>query len=102
MTVRPEPMPPGPPHSSGSLLPAPRLHRITTLQRRLGRAVRRLRLARKFSQEGFADRIGVHRTYMGAVERGEQNISLMNLDRVAKGLGLKAWELLKEADQETG
>jgi hypothetical protein len=28
---------------------------------------------------------------MGAVERGEQNISLMNLDRVAKGLGLKAW-----------
>jgi hypothetical protein len=39
---------------------------------------------------------------MGAVERGEQNISLVNLERLAKGLGLKAWELLKEAEQESG
>jgi transcriptional regulator with XRE-family HTH domain len=36
---------------------------------------------------------------MGAVERGEQNISLNNLERIAKGLGLKPWELLKEADE---
>jgi transcriptional regulator with XRE-family HTH domain len=72
------------------------------LQKRLGRAVRRLRETRKFSQESFADHVGVHRTYMGAVERGEQNISLSNLERIAKGLGLKPWELLKEADHETG
>jgi len=75
---------------------------MTHLQRRLGKAVRRLRQAGDFSQEGFADHVGVHRTYMGAVERGEQNISLTNLDRIAKGLGLKAWELLKEAEQESG
>ena len=71
------------------------------LQKRLGRAVRRLREAKKFSQEGFADHVGVHRTYMGAVERGEQNISLSNVERIAKGLSLKPWELLKEADQES-
>jgi transcriptional regulator with XRE-family HTH domain len=38
---------------------------------------------------------------MGAVERGEQNISLSNLERIARGLGVKAWELLKEAEQES-
>jgi transcriptional regulator with XRE-family HTH domain len=75
---------------------------MTHLQRRFGKAVRRLREARDFSQEGFADHVGVHRTYMGAVERGEQNISLSNIDRIAKALGLKAWELLKEAEQEVG
>jgi transcriptional regulator with XRE-family HTH domain len=73
---------------------------MTHLQRRLGKAVRRLREARDFSQEGFADHVGVHRTYMGAVERGEQNISLANLERIAKALGLPAWELLREAEQD--
>ena len=63
-------------------------------------AVRRLRQTRKLSQEGFADHVGVHRTYMGGVERGEQNVSLSNLERIASGLGLKTWELLKEAEQE--
>jgi transcriptional regulator with XRE-family HTH domain len=37
---------------------------------------------------------------MGAVERGEQNISLANLERIAKALGLPAWELLREAEQD--
>ena len=73
---------------------------MTPLQKKLGHAVRRLRQTRKFSQEAFADHVGVHRTYMGAVERGEQNVSLSNLERIAAGLGLKTWELLKEAEQE--
>jgi transcriptional regulator with XRE-family HTH domain len=72
------------------------------LQRRLGKAIRRLRTARGYSQESFADHVGVHRTYMGALERGEQNVSLAILDRVAKGLGLKPWELLRDADHESG
>jgi transcriptional regulator with XRE-family HTH domain len=72
------------------------------LQKRLGRTVRRLRTAGDFSQESFADHIGMHRTYMGAVERGEQNISLSSLERIAKGLGLEPWELLKEASNEKG
>jgi len=75
---------------------------MTQLQSQLGKAVRRLRQAKKFSQEGFADHIGVHRTYMGAVERGEQNVSLSNLDRIARGLGLKTWEWLREAETDNG
>jgi transcriptional regulator with XRE-family HTH domain len=39
---------------------------------------------------------------MGAVERGEQNISLSSIERIAKGLGLEPWELLKEANSEKG
>ena len=73
---------------------------MNPLQRRLGQAVRRLREKGGYSQEGFADHVGVHRTYMGAVERGEQNISLANLERIAHGLGLKTWELLRVAEQD--
>jgi transcriptional regulator with XRE-family HTH domain len=72
------------------------------LRARLGRAVRRLRAAAGYSQEGFADAIRVHRTYVGSVERGEVNLSLDNLERVATGLGLAPWELLREAEGENG
>lgn len=71
---------------------------MPTLQRRLGEVVRRLRKGKGYSQEGFAVHIGVHRTYMGAVERGEQNISLSSLEKIAAGLGVRLWELLKEAE----
>jgi transcriptional regulator with XRE-family HTH domain len=72
---------------------------MSSLRQRLGRAVRRLRSARGFSQESFAVHVGVHRTYMGAVERGEQNISLDNIERIAKGVGLTAAQLLAEAER---
>jgi transcriptional regulator with XRE-family HTH domain len=72
------------------------------LRARLGRAVRRLRAAAGYSQEGFADAIRVHRTYVGSVERGEVNISLDNLERLAVGLALTPWELLREAERESG
>lgn len=75
---------------------------MLSLRQRLGRAVRRLRLAAGYSQESFADFVGVHRTYMGAVERGEVNISLDNIERVATSLGLTADRLLAEAEQERG
>ena len=42
--------------------------------------------------------VGVHRTYMGAVERGEVNISLVNIERVARALGLTAGQLLRKAE----
>lgn len=73
---------------------------MATLRARLGRAVRRLRKGTGYSQESFADRCGLHRTYMGSIERGETNISLDNIERVAKTLGLTAGELLQEADRE--
>ncbi len=70
------------------------------LQERLGRAVRRLRKAAGYSQEDFADLVGVHRTYMGAVERGEVNISLRNIEKIAGSLEITASKLLLEAEKE--
>ena len=48
------------------------------LQRRLGRNLRNLRQAKGLSQEGFADTIAIHRTYMGGLERGERNVTLQD------------------------
>ena len=73
---------------------------MSALRAKLGRAVRRLRRAAGYSQESFADRCRVHRTYMGAVERGETNISLDNLERIAKALNLSAGQLLVDAEKE--
>jgi len=57
--------------------------------------IRELRLAKGISQEALADEAGVHRTYMGSVERGERNISLENIVRIAKALRVRPHELLK-------
>jgi len=73
---------------------------MATLRAKLGRAVRRLRTQAGYSQESFADRCHVHRTYMGSVERGETNISLDNIERIAAALGLSAGKLLLEAERE--
>jgi len=70
------------------------------LRTKLGRTIRRLRREAGLSQESFADKCRVHRTYMGAVERGETNISLGNLERIAKGLDLTVGELLLAAERE--
>lgn len=48
---------------------------------------------RKLSQEELAHRAGVHRTYMGSVERGERNVSLRNIEAIAKALGVSLPEL---------
>ena len=73
---------------------------MSSIRVRLGHAIRRLRSAKGFSQEGFADHVGLHRTYIGSVERGEKNISLDNIERIAKALGLKIPEaFLLRADR---
>lgn len=61
--------------------------------KRFGSRLRQLRTERGWSQEGFADRAGLHRTYIGSVERGEQNLSLVNIERVAATLGVSLAEL---------
>ena len=73
---------------------------MPTLREKLGRAVRRLRADAGFSQEGFADACGLHRTYIGSVERGETNISLDNIERIARSLGLSVSRLFAEAEPE--
>jgi len=51
-----------------------------------GKRVRTLRSKGGYSQEAFADAVGLHRTYIGAIERGEQNVSIDNIARIAKAL----------------
>lgn len=70
-----------------------------SLRHGLGTAIRRLRSGAGFSQEGFADVVGIHRTYMSRVERGLVNISLEYIERIARALGLRAGELLLEAER---
>lgn len=64
------------------------------LQRRVGENLRLIRLKRGLSQEQFADVLGVHRTYMGGVERGERNLTLKSLERLADHLDLDPLALL--------
>ncbi len=66
------------------------------LQRRVGRNLRRYRQAKGLSQEAFADLVGVHRTYMGGLERGERNLTLKSLERLSDTTGLDPLELLRE------
>ena len=68
------------------------------MQVRLGRVIRELRSRLGYSQESFADVVGLHRTYIGSVERGERNISLQNLVRIAKALGIPLSTLIAEAE----
>jgi transcriptional regulator with XRE-family HTH domain len=60
-----------------------------------GRTVRRLRLRLGLSQEKFAERCRLHRTYIGDIERGERNVSLENIIKIARGLGVSPSRLLK-------
>jgi transcriptional regulator with XRE-family HTH domain len=55
-----------------------------------------MRQVKGLSQEELADRAGLHRTYVGSVERGERNISIDNIERLAKALEIDIIELLKE------
>jgi transcriptional regulator with XRE-family HTH domain len=63
---------------------------------RLGQNLRRLRLAAGLSQEELADRCGLHRTNIGAVERGERNVTLRTLERIAVALGVDPLDLLRK------
>jgi transcriptional regulator with XRE-family HTH domain len=53
---------------------------------RFGRAIRRLREEQAINQEEAAERCGLHRTYYSGVERGVRNLSLVNIEKIAKGL----------------
>jgi len=59
----------------------------------LGRQIRRLREARKLSQEGFAAAAGLDRAYYGGIERGERNVAALNLIKIAAALEVGVGEL---------
>ena len=68
----------------------------SSLQEDLGSAIRVRRAALGFSQDTFADSIGMHRAYYSKIERGEKNVTVETLRKVARGLGVKASQLLKD------
>jgi transcriptional regulator with XRE-family HTH domain len=70
------------------------------LQRTVGGNLRRYRQQQGLSQEAFAEVVGVHRTYMGGLERGERNLTLRSVERIAERLGVDPRELL--ADRSSG
>ena len=63
--------------------------------KQFGNNIRNLRKARGFSQESFADAVGLHRTYMGGVERGERNVSLLNLLKIMRKLEVSSGDILE-------
>jgi transcriptional regulator with XRE-family HTH domain len=65
----------------------------------LGRAIRDLRADLNISQEELAGRSGMHRTYLGGIERGERNPSYTNILRIAAALDVPASELLSVAER---
>ena len=67
----------------------------TGYRQRLGNSIRKLRDQRGWSQEEFADICAVNRSYMGRIERGELNLTLDTLQKVANGLGITVSALLK-------
>ena len=61
---------------------------------KFGNKVRDLRTARGMSQEALAQKSGLHRTYIGGIERGERNISLINIEKIAKALDLSLVDIV--------
>ena len=57
--------------------------------KKFGCKIRELRHAQGMSQEALAEKSGLHRTYIGGIERGERNISLINIEKIAKALDLQ-------------
>ena len=69
------------------------------LLRTVGNTVREMRLAKGWSQEELSFNCGLHRTYVGAVERGERNLTLLSLQKIADALGLPMTALFTEQEE---
>ena len=67
--------------------------RETDIKDRFGKQLRQLRKSRGFSQEELALRARLHRTYVSSAERGQRNVSLVNLDKLARALEIEIREL---------
>lgn len=66
------------------------------IQEKIGIRIRELRQRTGLSQEKFALKIGLDRTYYASVENGKRNISIVNLEKIAKGFGITLSEMFKE------
>lgn len=66
------------------------------IRKRLGKNLKRLRKATELSQEAFADKVGIHRTYVSDLERGARNPTITIVERLAVFLAVRPGELLDE------
>ncbi len=71
---------------------------MASAQKAFGKTVRRLRREAGFSQERFAQAAGIHRTFMGEIERGDTNVSLDTITRIAKSLRMSVSELFQAVE----
>ncbi len=75
---------------------------MKAIEERFGHRVRELREVKGLSQEALAFKAGVHRTYLGGIERGERNPSLKNIDSIANALGISLAELFLFGERKPG
>lgn len=66
---------------------------MATINEKVGKTIRKLREAKGWTQETLADEAGLHRAYIGQVERGEKNIGLQNLEKIANALEITIKDL---------
>ena len=74
---------------------------MKTIEKQFGERIRELRLAIGLSQEELAFKSGMHRTYLGGIERGERNPSLKNIAAITKALGVTLSQLFLFGDKES-
>lgn len=68
---------------------------MTNIKKQLGQKIKELRLRAGYSQEELASKANLHRTYMSDIERGERNVSVENIKKIADALEVDPSELLK-------
>ncbi|MCX6621673.1 MAG: helix-turn-helix transcriptional regulator [Acidobacteria bacterium] len=71
----------------------PRPHATPNARRQFASKLRELRLAKGLTQESLGELCGLHRTYVGSVERAERNVSIDNIERLARALDVKIQDL---------
>jgi transcriptional regulator with XRE-family HTH domain len=76
------------------------LARINAMQAAFAEVVRTLRLSKKYSQEEFAERSGLHRTYISDIERGVRNIAFSNIVRISEALDMSLSKLMQLVERE--
>jgi transcriptional regulator with XRE-family HTH domain len=67
-----------------------------SIQKKFGDKVRFLRTKQGYSQEAFAFECGLHRTYIGCIERGEKNVTIANIEKISKALKVEISQLFKD------
>lgn len=63
-----------------------------------GNKLKKLRIEKQMSQEALANKIGIHRTYIGSIERGEKAVSLITIEKISKALEISISKLLEGID----